>query len=247
MANLVSYDISDDETDSDEGGRNIPLELCGKPESKSEFSRLGHDKSLRISVAAGFRQTTLSHENSLVNRQFLQNAREKFENLKKKREDIKIRKENRPNRRRRPKNVDCKLKSKKLCLDMRMEVNHNNTDRSISEPKDLNTVKDKKVSKFDELPLQDFNLFNEYDPHGKKKTRIEKDLDEAIHQRDFSLAEEISEEITLRETATSINHAFEAKRYLASQKEIVEKQKMKRKKLNWSFERKEKWEVKSNM
>ena len=109
------------------------------------------------------------------------------------------------------------------------------------------TVDDKDIKTFDQLPNLDVKICEEYDPHGRKKSRIEKDLEEAIKMNDFELAEQISNEISERDIAQSLTDAFKAKDYLEKQRSEKAKQAKKKKKLNWMFDQKEKWEVKGNM
>ena len=109
------------------------------------------------------------------------------------------------------------------------------------------TVNEKDLKTSDQLPNLDVKICEEYDPHGRKKTRIERDLEEAIKMKDFELAEEINDEISERDIAQSLTDAFKAKDYLEKQRSEKAKQAKKKKKLNWMFDQKEKWEVKGNM
>lgn len=97
------------------------------------------------------------------------------------------------------------------------------------------------------LKEQDFVVKDVYDPHGSKKSRIEKDLDEAIEQKDFELAQKISDEMSERKLSTRIQNNFAALTYLEKKKIEKETQEKKKKKLNWMFDHKERWEVKGNM
>lgn len=108
-------------------------------------------------------------------------------------------------------------------------------------------IGDKDLKTVDQLQNLDVKICKEYDPHGRKKSRIEKDLDEAIKMKDFELAEQINNEISERDIAQSLTNAFNAKDYLEKQRTEKAKQAKKKKKLNWMFDQKEKWEVKGNM
>jgi len=97
------------------------------------------------------------------------------------------------------------------------------------------------------LTEQDFKVEEVYDPHGIKKSKIEKDLDEAIKQRDFELAQQISDEISDRQLSEKISNNFKACTYLEKKKVEKEAKESQRRKLRWMFDHKERWELKGNM
>jgi len=97
------------------------------------------------------------------------------------------------------------------------------------------------------LAEQDFKVEEVYDPHGIKKSKIEKDLDEAIKQRDFELAQQISDEISDRQLSEKISNNFKACTYLEKKKVEKEAKESQRRKLRWMFDHKERWELKGNM
>ena len=99
----------------------------------------------------------------------------------------------------------------------------------------------------DHLTEQDFVVHDVYDPNRSKKSRIEKDLDEAITNKDFQLAQSISDEMSERELSGRIANNFDALSYLQKKKREKEAQDKKKKKLKWMFDHKERWEVKGNM
>lgn len=97
------------------------------------------------------------------------------------------------------------------------------------------------------LMEQDFTVHDDHDPHGSRNTKIGKDLDEAIKQKDYELAQKISNEMSERQISQKIADNFKAQAYL-DKKEAERKAKQKRKKkLPWMFDQKERWEVKGNM
>eukprot|EP00795_Rhopilema_esculentum_P002717 gene2717-930_t len=116
--------------------------------------------------------------------------------------------------------------------------------------KDVYTKQKARKCDFDVIPqlqCQDFQICEQYDPHGAKRSKIEKELDEAIKQNDLELAEKISDEISERNMAKNISQSFKANDFLEQKKFAKEKQDRKRKKLKWMFDHKERWELKGNM
>ena len=99
----------------------------------------------------------------------------------------------------------------------------------------------------EQLAEQDFKVEEVYDPHGIKKSKIEKDLDEAIERRDFELAQQISDEISDRELSEKISNNFKACTYLEKKKAEKDAKESQKKKLRWMFDHKERWELKGNM
>ena len=97
------------------------------------------------------------------------------------------------------------------------------------------------------LTEQDFKVQEVHDPHGIKKSRIEKDLDEAIKQKDYELAQKISDEISERQLSERIVNNFNACNYLEEKKFEEEAKNNRKKKLKWMFDNKERWELKGNM
>ncbi|CAL1268523.1 unnamed protein product [Larinioides sclopetarius] len=86
--------------------------------------------------------------------------------------------------------------------------------------------------------------------HGEwgPKNEIETMIDDAINEGDFEKAELLSDTLASKQFAGKICKAFAAKR----EHEIIEKQKAiekakKLKKIRWTFEAKEKWQMKGNM
>ncbi|GFO42011.1 protein fam204a-like isoform x1 [Plakobranchus ocellatus] len=80
------------------------------------------------------------------------------------------------------------------------------------------------------------------------ETALEKQLASAIKEGHFSTAEAISDKIATLEAGEKVAAAFDAKRFLQRKKEEKETAKIKmKKKLNWGFEPKQRWETKGNM
>ena len=97
------------------------------------------------------------------------------------------------------------------------------------------------------LTEQDFKVQEVYDPHGAKKSRIERDLDEAIEQHDFELAQKISDEIAERQLSEKVANNFNACTHLEKKRTEKEAMDKRKKKLTWMFDHKERWESKGNM
>lgn len=79
------------------------------------------------------------------------------------------------------------------------------------------------------------------------QTKLECELDEAISDKDFKLAESLSNEITKRKFATQVNSALDAKKHTKMKEEKERTKHKKRRKLKWAFDHKERWETKGNM
>ncbi|CAG5116540.1 unnamed protein product [Candidula unifasciata] len=79
-------------------------------------------------------------------------------------------------------------------------------------------------------------------------TALENRINEAIKTGDFETAESLSDHLATREMSEKIVSAIEAKRFMEQQEVNVSSAKIKRKrKLNWGFEPKHRWETKGNM
>lgn len=91
-----------------------------------------------------------------------------------------------------------------------------------------------------------FKVVSDQDPFCLKKSKLEKELDEAIETGDYELSEKLSDEIVKRNFATQVKGAIEARKYSEHKKRVDEKKK-KRKKLKWTFDHKQRWETKGNM
>ncbi|XP_067658070.1 protein FAM204A-like [Haliotis asinina] len=80
------------------------------------------------------------------------------------------------------------------------------------------------------------------------KTQLEKNVDAAIADGDFEEAEQLSDRLSTREFGKRIADAIDARNYLQDkQKEDETAKAKKKKKLNWGFEHKQRWETKGNM
>ncbi|XP_038070768.1 protein FAM204A-like [Patiria miniata] len=86
----------------------------------------------------------------------------------------------------------------------------------------------------------------QYDPH---KSGLEKELDKAVEEGNFEEAEELSNQLATRDLACKIAKSAEARDYLKWKEGEAARKKAKRKKkkLNWGFEAKERWQMKGNM
>eukprot|EP00794_Sanderia_malayensis_P020153 gene20153-22127_t len=252
MTSLVSYDSSSEENNSDELESELKdkdTEIQRETIDNKRCFDLGHDVSEESGTLHSEDNELNSEDytprNSLVKCDFLSQARERFKDLREKREDMMKKGEQktkcRRRKRKRAMDADKRKSLDEGDLKNRCKVNANS---------DICSAKIRPGSAVDLIkgvPAQDFKIFNEYDPHGRKKSRIEKDLDEAIKEGNFSLAEKISDEIRDRDIAVQITDGIKAKQYLERQKIIEETKKRKKKKLQWSFEQKQRWEVKGNM
>ncbi|CAL1526410.1 unnamed protein product [Lymnaea stagnalis] len=79
-------------------------------------------------------------------------------------------------------------------------------------------------------------------------TALEKRIDNAIIKGDIATAETLSDHLAKREFGQKLVSAIDAKRFLEQKKIEEESSKMKKKKkLNWGFEPKQRWETKGNM
>ncbi|CAH1784935.1 unnamed protein product [Owenia fusiformis] len=80
------------------------------------------------------------------------------------------------------------------------------------------------------------------------KTKLENEVDAAISQGQYTKAEQLSDHMANREFGSKVAEAFQAKKYAEEkQKEDQLKKERERKKLNWGFAEKQRWERKSNM
>ncbi|XP_062502458.1 protein FAM204A-like [Corticium candelabrum] len=80
------------------------------------------------------------------------------------------------------------------------------------------------------------------------KTGLEKLIDKAVELGEFELAEQYSEELATRDFAVKVSKAFDCVKYIKRKsKEIEKRDKKKKKKLQWGFDGKHRWETKSNM
>ncbi|XP_046329722.2 protein FAM204A-like [Haliotis rufescens] len=80
------------------------------------------------------------------------------------------------------------------------------------------------------------------------KTQLEKNVDAAIAGGDLEEAEELSDRLATREFGKKIADAMDARNYLRDKQKEAETDKAKKKrKLNWGFEHKQRWETKGNM
>ncbi len=250
MESLVSYDSSssEDQDDNNESSSLVNDNLIG---------RQNQGRMDTGSASAEFMGSSNSNpgnedgESSSCKGEFLCKAREKLNELRKKREQV-IRKDRYDLKKSNYNKVKEGRGRKRRVI---IEGGNKSAKRSEESEKDPQILLAKAFDSQDSmpdlkdlnLPIQDFKVCNEYDPHGRKKTRIEKDLDEAIKEGNFLLAEKISDEMTDRDAAVTITNAMNAKKYLAAKKEIEERKNQKKKKLHWSFDQKERWEVKGNM
>ncbi|BFY98269.1 hypothetical protein BsWGS_01309 [Bradybaena similaris] len=101
--------------------------------------------------------------------------------------------------------------------------------------------------------LKDFININEH-LHERDNSRplpptlLEHRINEAIKTGDFQAAESLSDHLATREMGEKIVSAIEAKRFMEQQEVNAVSAKAKRKrKLNWGFEPKHRWETKGNM
>uniref|UniRef100_T1JH59 Uncharacterized protein n=1 Tax=Strigamia maritima TaxID=126957 RepID=T1JH59_STRMM len=80
------------------------------------------------------------------------------------------------------------------------------------------------------------------------KTDLERKIDDAIEKGNLEEAEKLSDQLTSRNFAVKVNEAFQAKKYDEKRKVEKEEEIAKRQKtLNWGFEAKQRWEMKSNL
>eukprot|EP00743_Colponemidia_sp_Colp-15_P005367 GILK01005769.1.p1 GENE.GILK01005769.1~~GILK01005769.1.p1 ORF type:complete len:166 (+),score=42.75 GILK01005769.1:128-625(+) len=81
-------------------------------------------------------------------------------------------------------------------------------------------------------------------------TKAYKEMEAALRRGDHELAEKLNEKIVRVETAQTVLDAIDAKRYvderMAEEKYKAEK-KRKKKELAWTFQKKNRWEMKGNM
>ncbi|XP_066928558.1 protein FAM204A-like isoform X2 [Clytia hemisphaerica] len=103
-----------------------------------------------------------------------------------------------------------------------------------------------RLANLNEYMPQAFGIFESGNMN--KKSRIEENLDEALKAKDFDRAQEISDKMTREKFENQVQGALEAQKYAKVLHEKDEKRKRKqRKKLNWAFGHKERWETKGNM
>ncbi|KAI0223799.1 hypothetical protein LSAT2_025075 [Lamellibrachia satsuma] len=80
------------------------------------------------------------------------------------------------------------------------------------------------------------------------KTKLEEKIDEAISLQEFDTAEKLSDHLATREFGKEVAAAFSAKRYAEKKtKEDDMIKARKKKKLDWGFDHKQRWETKGNM
>jgi hypothetical protein len=78
------------------------------------------------------------------------------------------------------------------------------------------------------------------------KSGLEEKIDHAIESGDYKLAELYSDTLAKREFAVRVSKAFDCVEYVKKRNE-AERQRKKKRKLQWAFEGKHRWETKSNM
>lgn len=77
---------------------------------------------------------------------------------------------------------------------------------------------------------------------------LQKHIDDMVAAGNIQAAEALSDQLAARDFGVKITEAFAAKDYLKRKKEEEESAKMKkRKKLQWGFDHKQRWETKGNM
>lgn len=81
------------------------------------------------------------------------------------------------------------------------------------------------------------------------KSGLEKSMESAIAEGDYTKAEELSDRLATRELAVKITEAADCRDFAhkRSQEEASRNARKKRKQLAWGFEAKKRWETKSNM
>ncbi|XP_071170113.1 protein FAM204A-like [Mytilus edulis] len=139
--------------------------------------------------------------------------------------------------------------------DVKFGPSVNNKKRSFSDE-----AKDTEISNNSnkESTSKDVEVLNQYlgvNDHLKGINRgsaaprsgLEKKIDHAIELGEFNTAEKLSDRLATREFGTKIADAFTAKDYIEKKKLEEKCSKRKKKKLNWGFEQKHRWETKSNM
>ncbi|XP_070540504.1 protein FAM204A-like [Ptychodera flava] len=84
--------------------------------------------------------------------------------------------------------------------------------------------------------------------HLAPKSGLEKKIDEAIAEGEFETAETLTEQLAQRELGEKIAEAADARDFAARKKEEEDiKAKKKKKKPTWTFEAKQRWEMKAAM
>ena len=79
------------------------------------------------------------------------------------------------------------------------------------------------------------------------KSGLEEKIDCAIDSGDFELAELYSDTLAKRDFAVRVSKAFDCVEYVKKKSEMERQQQKKKRKLQWGFEGKHRWETKSNM
>lgn len=99
---------------------------------------------------------------------------------------------------------------------------------------------------------QYFGVNDRFEPPVKKKkvekSGLEKRIDQAVEEWDIEKAEELSNQLAVRELGVKVAKAIACRKYVKAKKEAENSQAArKKKKLAWGFEAKKRWETKSNM
>lgn len=135
------------------------------------------------------------------------------------------------------------------------EILHKYTGDSLTQNDTFSGKKKRKISCGEEIPaeISDYLDINSHlhQTDGSRPpppTALEHRLNVAVKEGNLEEAEELSDQLATREVSERIVAAFDAKKFVESKKIENEAEKLKKKrKLNWGFEAKHKWETKGNM
>ncbi|XP_022094422.1 protein FAM204A-like isoform X2 [Acanthaster planci] len=85
--------------------------------------------------------------------------------------------------------------------------------------------------------------------YNRHKSGLEKQVDKAVEEGSFEEAEKLSDQLATRDLACKIAKSVDARDYLKWKEgeEAKRKARKRKKKLNWVFEAKERWQMKGNM
>ncbi|XP_066535685.1 protein FAM204A [Hoplias malabaricus] len=158
---------------------------------------------------------------------------QKFKELQKEKE---VQKVNEPHRKKRRKTHHRKDKSQEPAGD----------------PEEKSECREEHKKHWEEL-MQYFGINDRFQPPACSrpplKSGLEKSMESAIAEGDYTKAEELSDRLATRELAVKIAQAAECRDFTQTRKEEEASRdaRKRRKQVAWGFEAKKRWETKSNM
>lgn len=129
-----------------------------------------------------------------------------------------------------------KLKERRLKIELKAK--HKQEKKDLKKKAQKSLEENNLVKTIEPQILNNTLLINEID-----NIKIEKQIDSAIKDGNFELAEELSDKLSEYDSKIKLQREKEAKEFLDSKKLTVSRKKS----IQWTFETKKRWETKANM